>query len=104
MIRSVSATWTGRARQAVLVLALLTCSSLLASWPAAQSNPLTVAFSPGAGTFVGSETVALTVQARADIHYTVDGSLPTVMSPLTVTTTVLLVCPLVKVSVSLSER
>ena len=45
-------------------------------------NSLTVLFSPSAGTFVGSETVTLSVQARADIHYTLDGSLPTVMSPI----------------------
>ena len=71
-----------RARQAVLVLVLLACSSSLQSSQPAQANPLTVLFSPSAGTFVGSETVTLRVQARASIHYTLDGSLPTVMSPI----------------------
>src|SRR5687768_13722561 len=73
--------WTLRARQAVLVV-LLACSSTLESSPPAQANSLAVLFSPGAGTFVGSETVTLGVQARADIHYTLDGSLPTVTSPI----------------------
>jgi hypothetical protein len=88
-----SKTWPLRARQAVLILVLLACSSspvsrnvsatfLLESSPPAQSTSPTVFFSPGAGTFVGSETVTLSVQARADIHYTLDGSLPTVMSPI----------------------
>ena len=36
----------------------------------------------GAGAFIDRETVALRVQATADIHYTLDGSLPTVMSPI----------------------
>src|SRR5688572_357589 len=112
-----SRAWSLRARQAVLVLALVTCSSSLESSPpafaptrfggagsafaptrfggagsafaptrfgevgAAQSDSLTVAFSPSAGTFVGSETVTLSVQGRASIHYTLDGSLPTAMSP-----------------------
>jgi hypothetical protein len=79
---SASKTWTLRARQAVLVLVLLACSSSLGSSPRAQANSLTVLFSPGAGTFVGSETVTLSVPVRADIHYTLDGSLPTVTSPL----------------------
>src|SRR5688572_21605590 len=100
-----SRAWSLRARQAVLVLALVTCSSSLESSPpafaptrfggagsafaptrfgevgAAQSDSLTVAFSPSAGTFVGSETVTLSVQGRASIHYTLDGSLPTATSP-----------------------
>src|SRR5687767_3783571 len=79
---SASKTWTPRARQAVLVLVLLACASRLESSPPAQSTSLTVLFSPSAGTFVGSETVTLSVQARADIHYTLDGSLPTRMSPI----------------------
>jgi len=66
----------------VLSLVLVACSSSLASSALAQSNPLTVLFSPTAGTFVGSETVILSVQAKGDIHYTLDGSLPTVMSPI----------------------
>jgi hypothetical protein len=82
LIPSVNRTWTVRARQIALVLVVLTCSPRLESSPPAQSNALTVLFSPSAGTFVGSETVTLSVQARADIHYTLDGSLPTVMSPI----------------------
>jgi hypothetical protein len=82
LMSSASKTWTLRARQAVLILVLLACSSSLESSPPAQSDSLTVLFSPSAGTFVGSETVTLTVQAKARIHYTLDGSLPTVMSPI----------------------
>jgi len=48
----------------------------------AQSPDLTVHFRPGAGTFVGRETVALSVAARANIHFTLDGSLPTIASPI----------------------
>jgi hypothetical protein len=84
-----SKAWTRRARQAVLVLVLLACSSTLAAAPPAQSAAppsqsidLTVLFSPSAGTFVGSEMVTLSVHARADIHYTLDGSLPTAVSPI----------------------
>jgi hypothetical protein len=78
----------------VLVLALLACSTSLQSSPpafalsrfgeagSAQAKTLAVLFTPAAGTFVGSETVTLTVPVRADIHYTLDGSLPTVMSPI----------------------
>jgi hypothetical protein len=91
---SASQTWTLRARRAVLVLVLLACSSSLESSPPAfalsrfgeagpaQANSLAVLFSPGAGTFVGSETVTLSAQVKAEIHYTVDGSLPTPMSPI----------------------
>ena len=79
---SVSKAWPLWVRPAVLLLVLVAGSSHLESSPPAQSNALAVLFSPGAGTFVGSETVTLSVQARADIHYTLDGSLPTVMSPI----------------------
>ena len=72
----------GGLRRACLALLLLACSSNLESSRAGQANALDVRFSPGAGTFVGSETVTLRVQARADIHYTLDGSLPTVTSPI----------------------
>jgi hypothetical protein len=82
LMSSAGKTRTLRARQAVLVLVLLACSSSLESSAPAQANSLTVLFSPSAGTFVGSETVTLSVQARASIHYTLDGSLPTVMSPI----------------------
>ena len=81
LMSSASTTWILRARHAVLVLVLLACALHLESSGSAQSSSLTVLFSPSAGTFVGSETVTLSVQARADIHYTLDGSLPTVMSP-----------------------
>ena len=86
---SASQTWILRARRAVLVVVLLACSLRLESSPpafgeagGAQPNALTVRFSPSAGTFVGSETVSLSARARADIHYTLDGSLPSVMSPI----------------------
>src|SRR5688572_27755103 len=79
---SASKSWTLRARQAVLVLVLLACASSLESSPPAQADSPTVLFSPGAGTFVGSETVTLSVPVRADIHYTLDGSMPTVTSPI----------------------
>ena len=78
---NVTKTWIRRTRQAALVLVLLTCSSRLESSPPAQSDFLTVRFSPAAGTFVGSQTVTLSVQAKTDIHYTLDGSLPTAKSP-----------------------
>src|SRR5688572_13838827 len=82
LMSSAGKTRTLRARQAVLVLVLLACSSSLESSAPAQANSLAVRFSPSAGTFVGRETVTLSVQARASIHYTLDGSLPTVMSPI----------------------
>ena len=82
LIPSTSKTWVLRARQAALVVVLVACSSRLQSSPPAQSDSLAVLFSPPAGTFVGSETVTLSVQGRADIHYTLDGSSPTVMSPI----------------------
>src|SRR5215212_11257963 len=95
LMSSANKTWILRARQAVLLLLVLpVCASRLESSPPAlalsrvgeagfaQSTSLAVLFSPGAGTFVGSEMVALSVQARAEIHYTLDGSLPTVMSPI----------------------
>jgi hypothetical protein len=72
----------GGLRRASLGLILLACASSLASSLAGQANALTVRFSPGAGTFAGSQTVTLSVQAGADIHYTLDGSLPTVTSPI----------------------
>jgi hypothetical protein len=77
-----NAPWTPRGRRLVLVLGLLAGSSSLESTPAAQTNPPTVLFSPSAGTFIGTETVTLSVQGRGDIHYTLDGSLPDVMSPI----------------------
>jgi hypothetical protein len=73
--------WVHRARQVLLFLVVLAGPASLQSSPPAQSDALTVRFSPGAGTFAGSETVTLSVQAAADIHYTLDGSLPTASSP-----------------------
>ena len=73
--------WALRVRQAVLVLLLFACVSSLESAQQGQASPLTVHFSPGAGTFVGTETVTLSVQNKADIHYTLDGSQPTTSSP-----------------------
>src|SRR6188472_2612784 len=74
LMSSARKTWMLQARQALLLLVLVTGASRLQSLPTAQSNSLTVLFGPSAGTFVGSETVTLSVQARADIHYTLDGS------------------------------
>jgi hypothetical protein len=81
LMSSAAASWTPRARQATLALLLFACASSLESSARAQSESLAVRFSPTAGTFVGTETVSLAVQARADIHYTLDGSLPTAASP-----------------------
>ena len=73
---SASRTWTLRARQAALVFVLLAYATSLESSPpafalsrfgeagSAQANSLTVHFSPGAGTFVGTETVTLSAQSR----------------------------------------
>jgi hypothetical protein len=72
--------WTHHARRVALGLILLAWSSLTPS-AAGQADALTVLFTPGAGTFVGNQTVTLSVPARVDIHYTLDGSLPTVASP-----------------------
>jgi hypothetical protein len=68
-------------RHAVLAFVLLACASKLQSSQPAQADDLVVRFSPGAGTFVGSERVALSGPAGADIHFTIDGSLPTATSP-----------------------
>ena len=80
LITNARAAWS--LRRVALVLGLLAYVSGLESSAFAQTSPLAVQFSPGAGTFVGSETVTLSVQAGAAIHYTLDGSLPTVMSPI----------------------
>jgi hypothetical protein len=73
--------WPLRARQAVLVFALLVCSASPEAAPPAPSDDLKILFSPSAGTFVDHETVTLSTQTKADIHYTLDGSLPTFTSP-----------------------
>ena len=80
LMSSATESWTARARQAVLLLVL--CSVGLESSPPAQSNSLAVLFSPRAGTFVDTERVTLSVQGKADIHYTLDGSVPTATSPI----------------------
>ena len=80
-IPNLSRTLTLRARKAALVLVLLACASRLQSAPPVQSDALAIRFSPTAGTFVGSETVTLSAPGKANIHYTLDGSLPTVTSP-----------------------
>ena len=79
---SESGTWTRRARRAALVLVLCVSSSRLQSSPPVQSDSLAVRFSPTAGTVVGSQAVTLSVQGSADIHFTLDGSLPTAASPI----------------------
>jgi hypothetical protein len=82
LISGESAAWTLRGRRVLLILGLLAGSCSLEGSAVAQTQPLAVRFSPAAGTFVGSETVTLTVQSRAEIHYTLDGSLPTELSPI----------------------
>ena len=79
---TVSHRWARRGRHAVLALTLLVWSWSLGSSALGQAGALTVAFSPSAGTFVGTETVTLTVPVGADIHYTLDGSVPTATSPI----------------------
>ena len=81
LISGATTTWWLLVRRAALTLVLLACSARLDFPALAQTNDLTVLFSPTAGTFVGSETISLSVRSRADIHYTVDGSLPTASSP-----------------------
>ena len=71
-------TWIRRARLAAVLL-LLACASGLEALPPVQALPLAVLFTPEAGTFVASETVALSVPGAADIRYTLDGSLPTAL-------------------------
>ena len=80
LVSGASGVWTRRGRQLVLILGLLAGSPSLAAPAFAQTDPLAVRFSPGAGTFVGTETVTLSVQSGAEIHYTLDGSLPTELS------------------------
>jgi hypothetical protein len=78
---SANRTWTRPALQAIRLLLFLAVTVSLQSSASAQTTDLTVSFAPGAGTFVGSETVTLSVRAGAVIHYTLDGSLPTSVSP-----------------------
>jgi hypothetical protein len=66
----------------VAAILLLACSG---SNPETEPPPppkLEVLFTPSGGTFRGSETVQLSSDPAAEIHYTTDGSLPTVASPI----------------------
>lgn len=72
---------TRHARHAALGLVLLVCSSSLESSRQQHADALTVHFNPPAGTFADTQTVTLHAEAAADIHYTLDGSLPTAASP-----------------------
>ena len=70
------------ARQAALALTLLAYALGQGSPALGQASALAVRFSPGAGTFVGTQTVTLSTPAGAAIRYTLDGSLPTATSAL----------------------
>src|SRR5215218_481596 len=70
------------ARQAALALTLLVYAFTPGSSALGQASALAVSVSPGAGTFVGTQTVMLSAPAGAAIHNTLDGALPTVASPL----------------------
>ena len=78
---STNRTWTRRARHAILLLVFLAGTVGLESSAPAQVTDLTVSFTPSAGAFVDSETVTLTASAGAVIHFTLDGSLPSAVSP-----------------------
>ena len=69
-------------RQSALALILFACVLSPGSSALGQASAVAVRFSPGAGTFVGTQTVTLSTPVEAAIHYTLDGSLPTVASPL----------------------
>lgn len=81
LISRTNRTWTRRACQASLLLVFLAGTVGLESSAPAQATDLTVSFTPSAGTFVDSETVTLSVSPGAVIHYTLDGSLPSAVSP-----------------------
>lgn len=64
-----------------IALLLVACSG--GQDPSASSDSLTIVFAPTGGTFVGTEVVALSVgNQQAEIHFTVDGSLPSATSPI----------------------
>ena len=75
-----------KAREVRRTSRLLLCALLSAVLsPAAaftQRADLEVRFDPPAGTFVGSQTVSLSSPPDTDIHYTLDGSLPTAAAPI----------------------
>ena len=59
-------------------VALFGCSGSDAKEQPAPQKSLSVVFSPSGGTFLSSEQVALSVEDdRAEVHFTLDGSLPT---------------------------
>jgi hypothetical protein len=76
--------WKARAaasRLLSLCALLVGCSSESSS--ASGPGSLTVSFTPTAGTFLASQTVSLSVaNGQAEIHFTVDGSLPSAASPI----------------------
>jgi hypothetical protein len=76
--------WKTRALASLLLCLnalILGCSSEEPS--ASGPGSLTVSFTPTAGTFLASQTVTLSVaHEQAEIHFTVDGSLPNAASPI----------------------
>ncbi len=82
MDKSVASRPTVCSLSVTLCAAMLACSSSDEPSHPAPETSLTVVFSPSGGTFVGSESVSLSVKAPAEIHYTLDGTLPTASSPL----------------------
>jgi hypothetical protein len=70
------------ARQTALAVILLASALGTGSPALGQASGLAVRFSPGAGTFVGTQTVTLSAPEGAAIRYTLDGSQPTFASPL----------------------
>lgn len=66
-----------------LYLAATACSGEAAPRVSASKEPtLEVVFTPAGGGFVSSQTVVLSTDAGAELHYTLDGSAPTAESPL----------------------
>lgn len=75
--------WKGRVL-AALSLAASTLPLACSGEDAGASGPaaMTVEFSPPAGTFVGAQTLTLSVaNSQAEIHFTLDGTLPNPTSP-----------------------
>ena len=68
------------ARAASILLLLSACSGGGGSEEPSEAK-LEVTFDPPAGAFVGSQSVTLRSLPGAEIHYTVDGSLPSAASP-----------------------
>jgi hypothetical protein len=79
---STSQSWLHRHRLAAGLVLIAAVSSVGALLPAqVSSDGPAIVFSPVAGTFVASQQVTLRVDGQAEIHYTLDGSLPTAASP-----------------------